>query len=243
MKIRDSATVYDEDKFLAMKVCCDEDSTKQCFKKTGQPFLRNFVGAAIIKFLLELLSTRSFTKAIEKLRFDVPRFGAVFGSMAAIFHLTLCFFRRLGKRQGRKWPNKMSERSASLLAAIICTLPIAIGLRKSEMSLIKLIFFPLAWRCLCDTLIEIGLLPHFKHGEILGYMISSCLIPYSYMLERYSCPHPVMKMVKTYCRDPERENYVWNHVWMAVRVDISKGYHKGKMYWNRTIGHIWCYIF
>ena len=130
------------------------------------------------------------------MRWEVPRFGAIFGSAAAIFHLALCFLRRWGKRQARTWPKGLTEKSACLLAALVCVLPIGLGLHNNEKNLVKLIFFPLAFRCLTNMLIEMGLLPTGKHGDILGYMLSCYAVVYSYVQERHSCPPSVAKMVR-----------------------------------------------
>ena len=95
----------------------------------------------------------------------------------------------------------MTEKSASLLAAIVCVLPLALGLHKSEKNLVKLMFFPLAFRCLCNLLMEVGLIPTFKHGDILGYMLSCYAVVYSYVLERNSCSPSVTKMIYQYACD------------------------------------------
>ena len=210
-RFRDSATVYEEDRFLRQEGCCDKKAFKECVRGAGPPFARNFISSAILKFLFELISTRSVTKALRCMRWEVPRFGAIFGSAAALFHLALCFFRRWGKSQARVWPKGLTERSASFLAALVCVLPL-VGLQKNESNIVKLIFFPLAFRCLCNTLIEVGLIPAFKHGDILGYMIGSFVVPFAYQLERISTPAAVYKMVHTYARDTPRENFVWRLV-------------------------------
>ena len=195
-RIRDSATVYDEDRFGRQDGCCDKDSFRECVRGAGPPFARNFISSAILKFLFELISTRSVTKSLKSMRWEVPRFGAIFGSAAAIFHLALCFLRRCGKRQARTWPKGLTEKSACLLAALVCVLPIALGLQKNEKNLVKLIFFPLAFRCLSNLLMEVGLVPTFKHGDILGYMFSCYAVVYSYVLERHSSSPAVSKMVR-----------------------------------------------
>lgn len=192
------------------------------------PFLRNMIKASTIKFLFELLSTRSFVKTIEKLRYNIPRFGAILGSCAITFHLMMCFIRRLGKRYGKKWPFKMTEKTASFTAAFLSVLPIVLGLQRSEMDLLKLIFFPLAWRCLVDKLIEMGFMPKFKHGDILAYMITNCLTPYTYLLERHSCAPMLHKAVRSYSRDPRWENRIYDIAKITVKSNIADKYFKGK---------------
>ena len=127
-RIRDSATVYDEDRFGRQEGCCDKEAYKECVRGAGPPFARNAISSAIIKFLFELISTRSVTKAFRAMKYNVPRFGVTFGAAAAIFHLTLCFLRRWGKSQARIWPKGLSEKSASFIAALFCVLPLVIGL-------------------------------------------------------------------------------------------------------------------
>ena len=90
----------------------------------------------------------------------------------------------------------MTEKSASFLAAFLCVLPIALGLEQGEMNLVKLIFYPLAWRCLCDKMLEVGLIPKFWGGEVFGYMIACCLIPYTYTLEKSSCIPAIHRLVR-----------------------------------------------
>ena len=99
----------------------------------------------------------------------------------------------------------MTEKSACLLAAIVCVLPLALGLHKNEKNLVKLIFFPLAFRCLTDLMLDVGLIPKFKHGDILGYMLTSFFVSYAYAVEKHSCPPSVTKMVFQYAKDQERE--------------------------------------
>ena len=64
-RIRDSATVYDEDRFGRQDGCCDKDSLRECVRGAGPPFARNVISSAVIKFLFELISTRSVTKAFR----------------------------------------------------------------------------------------------------------------------------------------------------------------------------------
>ena len=73
------------------------------------------------------------------------------------------------------------------------------------MNLVKLIFIPLAWRCLCDKLMAVGLLPKFWGGEVLAYMICCWFVPLTYLMEKRSCVPAVNKLVNNYSRDPYYE--------------------------------------
>ena len=110
------------------------------------------------------------------------------------------------------------------MAALLCALPIVLGLEPGETSLVKLLFFPLAWRVVCDKLVEVGLLPKFWGGEVLGYMLACFLIPYTYMLEPRSSSPAMYKLVLTYSRDPYFENRGFHIVKSAVRANIFRQY-------------------
>lgn len=86
---------YEENYTRQFDQCCEKESITECLFSAHEPFIRNMLKASMIKLLLILLSTRSVAKTIEQLRFQIPRFGATFGLAGALFHLTICFFRRL----------------------------------------------------------------------------------------------------------------------------------------------------
>ena len=92
------------------------------------------------------------------------------------------------------------------------------------MNLVKLIFYPLAWRCLCDKAVDVGLLPKFWGGEVLGYMICCWCIPYTYTLEKRACVPAVHKLVLNYSRDPYLENRLYHHVMAANYKGIYEKY-------------------
>ena len=102
-----------------------------------------------------------------------------------------------------------------------------LGLENSEMNLVKLIFYPLAWRCICDKSMEVGLIPKFWGGEVLAYMICCWSIPQTYLLEKKSCIPAVHKLVLNYSRDPKYENRIYDHAKMLNNVSIYERYLKG----------------
>ena len=112
---------------------------------------------------------------------DIPRFGATFGLASALYHFTICYFKRLKKKYSRA---EVSERMAIFIAAMIGSLPLSFGLQKNEINLVKLLFYPLLARCVCDKLLEIGLIPKIERGgDVLAYMLACFPIPYTFVLE------------------------------------------------------------
>ena len=119
----------------------------------------------------------------------MPRFGATFGLAAALTHLTICLLKRLAKKLGHKLTILKSDRFICFIAAFVGAIPIALGLQKSELSLVKLIFLPLVWRCICDKSLESGFVPSIKPGgDILAYMLTTFYLTYCYMIESHSAP-------------------------------------------------------
>ena len=122
------------------------------------------------------------------------------------------------------WPKGLTEKSACFLAAIVCVLPLALGLHKNEKNLVKLIFFPLSFRCLSNLLMEVGLIPTFKHGDILGYMLSCFFVVYAYVCERHSSSPAVTKMIYQYAADQESEVRLYVPLWVRAKADIARIY-------------------
>ena len=83
---------------------------------------------------------------------------------------------------------KLTTQMKAFIAAMISVIPLFIGLQDKEKNLMKLFFFPLAFRCLSNKTIEIGLVPRPKHGDILAYGIFAYLIGFSTLMEWNSCP-------------------------------------------------------
>ena len=115
----------------------------------------------------------------------------------------------------------MTAKSACFVAAFISSAPIIVGLENSEMNLLKLLFYPLMWRCLCDKLIEVGLIPRLPGGDILGYMIACTPIPYAYMLERHSNIPSVQKIVDQYSQANFLENRTYRFAQISTRQNIA----------------------
>ena len=89
----------------------------------------------------------------------------------------------------------------------------------------KLFFFPLAYRCLCDKLLEKGWLPKFKHGDILGYMLASGCIGFVWSMEKYSDSPAMKKAVDLYTRENRWEQRVhWNQSTVR-RIRINEKYY------------------
>ena len=96
----------------------------------------------------------SFKRLVEVLRFDIPRFGGTLGVASALFHLILCLMERLTK--DIKCEEYQRKCISFFVAGFVSSLILTIGLLPGELSLLKLFFYPLAYRCLCNTLLETG---------------------------------------------------------------------------------------
>ena len=192
------------------------------------PFFRTVLKAGFIKFLLTLVSTRNVTKTIESFKYEIPRFGAAFGVAGALVQIVIWFLRRYAKKMGNKWPFKLSDKHAYFLAALLCSLPITFGLNAAELNLAKLLFFPLAWRCLSDKVLQKGLVPNVRHGDIIVYMLVCFFCSYTFMMEKSSCPPALHKMVKSYCLEDRFEGRSYNVSKMAIRAEIRNCYFKAK---------------
>ena len=179
--------------------CCDKQPISDCAQAAFNHFIPIFIKTGLAKLLLTLLSTRSVTKTFEALKFEIPRFGSTFGIVGALFHIAICLLRRLGKRQGKKWPYQLSEKQSYMMAAFLSTIPLTFGLQANELNLAKLMFFPLAFRCVCDKLLEIGVLPKLQAGDIISYMLVCFAVTFAYILEGHSVNHSVHKMIDSYC--------------------------------------------
>ena len=83
---------------------------------------------------------------------------------------------------------KLTEKTMCMLAAFISGLFLSFQVQKGEKNLLKLLFYPLAFRCLCDKLLDIGFVSKFKHGDILVYMVFGFFCAFSTLVEWNSCP-------------------------------------------------------
>ena len=144
------------------------------------PLVNNFTRGAITKFLLELAMKRSFSKVLNRSKKEIIRFGLTIGLTAMTFHAVICLLRRLGKKKGKKFAFNISRRLAIIIAAIASAVPLFYGLLPNEQNLIKLIFYPLAFRCAFDKIVELGWIVPFKHGDILAYVLASVFVAFTY---------------------------------------------------------------
>lgn len=67
-----------------------------------------------------------------------------------------------------------------IIAAVISIVPLLTGLQPNEQNLLKLIFYPLAFRCLFDKIVEKGWITPFKHGDILAYVLANICVGFTY---------------------------------------------------------------
>ena len=94
-------------------------------------------------------------KLFDVFKDDIPRFGGTLGMVSALFHFMVCIMNRLTK--DKKWTEKQKSRITFFVAAFISSIPLVVGLQPGELSLLKLLFYPLAYRCVCNKFLEIGL--------------------------------------------------------------------------------------
>jgi hypothetical protein len=152
----------------------------------------------MIKTLLELAMKRSPIKVWRHSRSEIVRFGLTIGITAVTFHAVLCLLRRIGKSRGVRFALNMGRKLAMIIAAMVASLPLLYGLQAGELNLLKLIFYPLAFRCFVDKMIELGWLKTFKHGDILAYVLVNLFVAFTYTQERQSCPPSLFNMVEVY---------------------------------------------
>ena len=104
----------------------------------------------------------------------------VAGISSALFHLTMCFLRRLSNR----YKLKLSKSKAAIVSVLAATMALVLGLQKGEIAIIKLIAYPLAFQCLCHKMLEIGLVPRMRTGgDILVYMLVCTPLAFCYINE------------------------------------------------------------
>ena len=126
----------------------------ECLTRLWDPFIKNFVRAGIIKLIMTLSQTRNLKVILGAFSSDIPRFATIFGIAAALFHLILCVFKRFGKRQSSNWLFKMRNQQVCFFAAFFAALPLALGLQPREVNVLKMLFFPMLFRCMCDKALE-----------------------------------------------------------------------------------------
>ena len=143
------------------------------------PFSQTFFKAAIFKLLVTVITTRSLTKIIKSLGHHVPRFGLAISLSTVVFHLAMCVLRRLSKQFRLRIPKS----KAAFAAAILCTIPLKLGLQTAELKILKLLLYPLTFRCFVEKLLSLGVIPKIRGGSILSYMIVTYVIAYCYVLE------------------------------------------------------------
>jgi hypothetical protein len=73
-----------------------------------------------------------------------------------------------------------------LVSALISAFPCMVGLTSKEQSLLKLFIFPLVFRCLFSKAFELRLLPTFRHGDIVAYVMGTGFFGAITIAESYS---------------------------------------------------------
>ena len=129
------------------------------------------------------------------MRAEVPKFGVTLGVTAAGYHLTMCLLKKMNKLTKDRRYKDLTKKSMCTMAAFISGLFLSANLANGEKNLLKLLFYPLAFRCLSDKLLDIGLVPQFKHGDIVVYMIFGFFFAFSTLIEWNSCPDNLRKTI------------------------------------------------
>ena len=110
------------------------------------------------------------------------------------------------------------------MAAFFSSIALVIGLQPGEISLLKLLFYPLAFRCLCHKVLEIGLVKERKHGDILVYMIVAFFCGYTYSIEMGSCPKNFYKIIDGYAKLDAYEKSGWGVASSRVKAENAVKY-------------------
>ena len=92
------------------------------------PFSINFLRAALFRFVIEAVSKRSLSKAMQVLMTTVPRFGISVGLASVFFYLTMCLLRRIQKSAKVKVPKPL----CAAFSALAFSMPLIFGLKKAE---------------------------------------------------------------------------------------------------------------
>lgn len=188
------------------------------------PLVNNFTRGSIAKFLLELAMRRSFTMVFKHSKKEIFRFGLTIGLTAMTFHAVICLLRRLGKKKGVRFAYNISRKLAIIIAAVASAVPMFFGLMPNEQNLIKLIFYPLAFRCVFDKTVESGWIVPFKHGDILAYVVASIFVAFTYTQERQSCPPSLFSMIEIYSQMGPPEFRAQAAMKTAWRAKLAESY-------------------
>ena len=110
---------------------------------------------------------------------------------------------------------------------MISSLPIGLIKTKQEQNLIKLLCFPLAFRCLFDKLFEKKWLPYMgKHGGIIGYMLTASIIGVTFSFEKMSMAPSMDRMVRNYSHQAKPEDRAWFATMARTRTLIAERYYQ-----------------
>ena len=198
-------------------VCCETSNWYDCFQNASAEFIPLFLKSCVAKMLLELFAKRSLKHLWQQMSYEVPRFGLSIGLVSSIYMGVMCCLRRtLGKKINRK--------RAMAFAAFLSAIPIVVGLNKKELSLFKLLIYPLMYRCLVTKLIELGLIPTFKHGDILGYVVTTFFYGFCQICESHSHQPQMYNMVKQYAQFGYNELLLFTSWKIRYRADLNDKY-------------------
>ena len=115
--------------------------------------------------------------------------------MSAVFHFCICIFERIKERIPLS--PELAKFCVLFISGAISSLPMSL-LNSTEQNLLKLFFFPLAFRCFFDKMLELGFMPRLKGGDIISYVLASSVIGYVWTYEKYSDSLSMSKAVDMY---------------------------------------------
>jgi len=170
-----------------------------------------------LKTFFVAIATRSLVKVGKNLM-NFPKFGLAFGMMSALFNLTLCIAERFKDKVALK--PKTFKTVAFLIAGFISSLPINL-VSKQEQNLLRLFFYPLAWRCFYDKLKELGIVPKVKHASVLFYMIHALHIGYTYTYEKQSIGS-LNGAIDSYTQFSRHSNRIFWNISTASRISMNE---------------------
>ena len=150
------------------------------------------------KVALDLAANRNLQKLYTVLKKEAPRFALGVGLLSAIFHAVMCSLTRLKHLSEKQILKRLlSNKFCHMIAGMASAIPIVLIMNPQEQNLLKLFFFPLAFRCLVDKLLQLKLLPNLgtNFGSVISYMLVTTIIGFTYTFESFSLAPSMYRLV------------------------------------------------
>ena len=192
-----------------------------CSYEILSSFARNFMNGCGLKILLKLIAMRSITKVFQKPS-DIPKFGLVIGLLSGLFKLTRCILNRDAFSQ-------VDGRLKIFLQGIICSLALQLA-SKSDLAMLKLMIYPRVIECIYHYLRDQGVIPVFKHGDILLYGVQVMFITYSYVFEKDNIAKGLSNQIASYGATYQGDDITYLAMQSRERASIHRKYGANNMY-------------